>query len=215
MSRRFTGWPENAFDVLLRLDGDPPQSVRKALSKDRERLVREPMVALLQDVADADPAYEDFSVWGYGKMIWWWQHQCAAIRLGRSLELGMKFDLDGLEVQGAWWYAGSDQIARYRAAVADATAGSDLAKVLDVLVERGFEIRGDTMKRGPRGYPADHPRADLLRRRSVVAVRPLGCDDWLHTPAAVDRVLEAYADLRPMTEWFTHHVVAEPETAPR
>src|SRR5262245_11306563 len=100
MTRRFTGWPVEAFDVLLQLDGDPPLAVRERHRKDRERLVREPMVALLQDIADADPAYEDFSVWHYGKTVWWWQHQAAAVRIAPNLELGMRFDLDGLQIGG-------------------------------------------------------------------------------------------------------------------
>ncbi|HVX45150.1 MAG TPA: DUF2461 family protein [Mycobacteriales bacterium] len=204
MSRRFTGWPTGAFDVLLELDGDPPAAVRERCRKDRERLVRQPMIALLQDLADADESYDDFTVEGfvsphYGR----WQHQYAAIRLARNVVIGLAFDLDGLRLRGSWWPADPARLQRYRAAIADDHSGPELARILQ---DRGSAITGDVMKRAPRGYPADHARADLLRHRSLTVEVALGCEDWLHTPEVVDRVLAAAAELRPFTAWFAAHV---------
>jgi uncharacterized protein (DUF2461 family) len=131
-------------------------------------------------VADADPAYEDFSVWGYGEVLLQaWQRQSAIVRLGRNVELGVRFDLDGLQVSAAWWYAPAEQIERYRAAVADSATGPRLTGIVRKLEREGFEISGDLLKRPLRGYPADHPRAQLLRHRSLIAARPLGCEDWI------------------------------------
>lgn len=203
---RFTGWDESAFDVLLRLDGEPSQETMRAARKDRESLVRRPMVALLHDLAWADPAFEDHSVWRYGKTPWWWQNQSATVRVGRNVEIGLRFNLDGLRVQGAWWYADTDQVARFRAAAAAEESGTALAGVLADLGGKDFEITGDLLKRVPRGYPADHRRAALLRHRSLLAVRHLGCGDWLRTSGAVDRVLTAHEDLRPLLGWLTEHV---------
>ncbi len=210
MGGRFTGWPEQAFDVLLKLDGDPPAAFRESLRKEREQLVRQPMIALLHDVADADATYDEFSVWGFRIMLWPWQRQLGMVGIGPCLELSVAFDLDGLSVQGIGWYSGPVREA-FRAAVADDTCGPDLVKTLEALRTRGYDITGDMMKRVPRGYPADHPRADLLRHRTLVAGRPLGCDDWLHTPEAVDRVLAAFEELRPMMSWLADHVAVDPE----
>lgn len=209
MSDVFEGWPRSAFDVLLQLEGEPSAEVRRRWRRDREALVRLPMVALLNAVADADPAYEDFSVWGYGEVLLHaWQRQHAIVRMARNVELGVRFDLDGLEVALSWWYAPPAQIERYRAAVADDGTGRRLVAVLRGLEREGFAITGDRLKRPLRGFPADHPRAELLRHRSVIATRPLGCEDWLHTPAAVDRVLAAFAQLRPLTRWMVKNVAA-------
>jgi len=197
----FTGWPEAAFDVLLQLDGDPPQSVREKWRRDRESRVRRPMIELLNEVADRDPAYDDFSVWGYGKMVWFWQHQSSAVRMPGKIEIGVRFDLDGLDVAAHWWNGERD---KFRAAVA-ADPGEQLVELLDRLRDKGFGVFGDTMKRVPRGYPADHPRAELLRHRTLGAGRALGCDDWLHTPEAVDRVLDALTELRPFVDWLGRH----------
>jgi len=209
MSRRFTGWPTAAFDVLLELDGDPPAAVRQRCRKDRERLVRTPMIALLQDLADADESYDDFTVEGfvspyYGR----WQHQYATIRIARNVGIGMAFDLDGLHMSGSWWTADAGQLQRYRTAIADDRSGTELADILQVLQERDRQITGTIMKRMPRGYPTDHPRANLLRYRTLVSQLPPGCEDWLHTPEVVEHVLAAAAELRPFTSWFATHVAA-------
>lgn len=203
MSRRFAGWPTTAFDVLLELDGDPPATVRQRCRKDRERLVRTPMTALLQDLADADESYDDFTVEGfvspyYGR----WQHQYATIRIARNVAIGLAFDLDGLRLCGSWWPADAAQLQQYRTAIADDPSGTELADILQVLQERDSQITGNMMKRMPRGYPTDHPRANLLRHRSLTSELPLGCEDWLHTSEVVDHVLAAAAELRPFTSWF-------------
>ncbi|HWD79469.1 MAG TPA: DUF2461 family protein [Kribbella sp.] len=207
MTRGFEGWPTSAFDVLLQLEGEPSADVRQQCRREREDLVRQPMIDLLNTVADADPAYEDFAVWGYGKVLLRaWQRQGAIVRVARNVELGVGFDLDGLHVSLAWWYAPSEQIERYRAAVAESRTGPRLVAVLRKLEREGYSISGDLMKRPPRGYAADHPRADLLRHRSLIASRSLGCDNWIHTGAAADRVLAAFEELRPMSRWLVRAV---------
>ncbi|GAB3432256.1 hypothetical protein GCM10027569_80730 [Flindersiella endophytica] len=207
----FTGWPTEAFDVLEQLEGDPPLPVRERVRKDRERLVRKPMVELVQAVADIDDAYGDHLVTHFRKTAWWWQHQCAIVRIDRCVEVGLRFDLDGLHVQGAWWYADPGQKERFRAAVADESSGPELARIVEALQTKGFEIDGDVMRRVPRGYPPDHPRELLLRHRSLLAKLPLGCDQWLHTPEAVHRVLATFEDLRPFLSWLADHTSLDVE----
>lgn len=207
VSGTFEGWPREAFDVLLRLEGEPSADLRRECRREREELVRQPMIELLNAVADADSAYEDFSVWGYGEVLLRaWQRQSAIVRLARNVELGVRFDLDGLEVCLAWWYAPSAQIERYRAAVADDGSGSRLVALVRKLDREGFVLSGELLKRPLRGYPVDHPRAELLRHKSVIATRSLGCEEWIHTPAAADEVLAAFSQLQPMTRWLVENV---------
>ncbi|RSM78200.1 DUF2461 domain-containing protein [Kibdelosporangium aridum] len=164
------------------------------------------MIALLNDVADTNPAYADYSVWSYAKDTWWWQHQTATIRLARKVEIGLRFDLDGLYVKGAWHYPDPGQVELYRAAVADKDSGPVLARAIDTLRHKGYEVGGDVMKVMPRGYSPQHERAELLRHRSVVAGRALDHDDMLMTAKALDWVLDTAADLDPMLSWFAQHV---------
>ncbi|MGC4938662.1 DUF2461 family protein [Kribbella sp. DT2] len=207
MTDVFEGWPRSAFDVLLQLEGEPSAEVRRQCRRDREELVRVPMVKLLDAMASADPAYEDFAVWRYGGVLMEaWQRQHAIVRMARNVELGVRFDLDGLEIALSWWYAPPEQIERYRAAVAGPGSGPRLVAILRKLEREGYEISGDVLKRPLRGHPVDHPRATLLRHRSVIASQGLGCEDWIHTREAADRVLAAFTELRPLTRWLVKNV---------
>jgi Conserved hypothetical protein (DUF2461) len=205
-SRRFVGWPPESFDLLLRLEGDPSPSLRESLRRDRERLVRQPMIALLQDVADADPAYDDFSVWGFGKTVWWWQHQSSAVRIERGVELGVRLDVDGLAVAGNGWFVDPGKLQLFRAAAAADDTGDRLEGMLAHLVAHGWAPGGDLLRRAPRGYRPEHPRAHLLRHRSLSVTRLLDSEPWLHGDEGVDRVLAGFAELRPLMEWLSDNV---------
>jgi hypothetical protein len=207
MATQFHGWPEQAYDVLLELDGDPARETPERVRRERETLVRKPMIDLFHDLADADPFYEDFAVWRYASTAYWWQNQSGIIRIGRSVEIGFRFSLDGLEIKAAWWYATAEQIARFRAAVAADETGRRLDELVSSLAADGHEIRGDVMKRVPRGYPADHPRAGLLRYRSLLAARELEADDV----ADVGPVYRACERLRPFLDWLAEHTTVNPE----
>jgi hypothetical protein len=198
---RFHGWPEQAYAVLLELGGEPSRETRERVRRRREDLVRQPMIGLLSDLADRDRWYEDFSVWSYASTAFWWQNQCAVVRLARNVEIGFRFSLDGLRIGAGWRYGGPEQIARFRAAAAG-DSGRALADLVSSLAASGHRIRGDVMKRVPRGYPADHPRADLLRHRSLTAARDL---DSEALPDA-EPVYRACERLRPLLGWLTEHL---------
>jgi uncharacterized protein (DUF2461 family) len=201
---RFHGWPEQAYPVLLELEGEPSRETRERVRRDREKYVRRPMIDMLNDLADVDPWYEDFAVWRYGTMAYWWQNQSGIVRVARSIEIGFRFNLDGLRITAAWWYAGPEQIALFRAATAADESGRALSDLVSALAADGHEILGDVMKRVPRGYPADHPRADLLRHRSLLAARELEADTFRD----VKPVYEACERLRPLLGWLTDHLAA-------
>src|SRR5258705_7565497 len=98
MGRRFHGWPEQAYEVLLQLGGEPSRETRERIRRDREGQVRRPMIDLLNDLADVDPWYEDFAVWRYASMAYWWQDQCGILRGARNVEIGFRFNLHGLPI---------------------------------------------------------------------------------------------------------------------
>jgi uncharacterized protein (DUF2461 family) len=206
---RFHGWPDQAYAVLLELDGEPSPQTRERIRRQREEQVRQPMIDLLNDLADLDPWYEDFAVWRYASTAYWWQNQSAIVRVDRNVEIGFRFSLDGLRIQGAWWYGGSEQIARFRAATAADESGRALQDLVSSLAADGYDILGDVMKRIPRGYPPDHSRADLLRHRSLRAVRDLDSD------AVRDGgpVYLACERLRPLLGWLAEHVAGPPQDA--
>jgi uncharacterized protein (TIGR02453 family) len=112
----------------------------------------------------------------------------------------------GLRAGGGCFHLASDQIARFRKAVAEQIPGTVLEKIIAKLRKQGWEIKGDQMKTRPRDYPADHPRIELLRYRSVYAVKVWDPDDTLHEKACLDRVRKAWRELRSFNEWAVDHV---------
>jgi uncharacterized protein (DUF2461 family) len=146
-------------------------------------------------------------VWRYASTAYWWQNQCAVIRVARNIEIGFRFKLDGLRIKAAWWYADPEQIALFRAAAAAEQSGRTLEELVSSLAADGHDILGDVMKRIPRGYPADHPRAGLLRHRSLIAARELE-SDAVRDAGPVYRACER---LRPLLGWLAEHAVVAPQ----
>jgi uncharacterized protein (DUF2461 family) len=206
MGTRFHGWPEQASEVLLELDGEPSRATRERVRRDREQQVRQPMIDLLNDLAEADPWYEDFAVWRYASTAYWWQNQSAIVRVARHVDIAFRFSLDGLGIKAAWWYANPEQITRFRASAAAEGSGRELADLVRALDVGGHEIGGDVMKRVPRGYPADHPRAGLLRHRSLTAARELETS----AVGSAEPVYRVCEQLRPLLSWFATHTAAGP-----
>jgi hypothetical protein len=209
MGTRFHGWPEQAYEVLLQLSGEPSVQTRERVRRDRERYVRQPMIDLFNDLADVDPWYEDFAVWRYASTAFWWQNQCGIVRVARNVEIGFRFNLDGLRIRAAWWYGDSAQIGLYRAAAAADGSGQELEKLVSSLAGDDYEILGDVMKRIPRGYPADHDRAGLLMHRSLAAAGDLDAE----TVRDVEPVYRVCERLRPLLGWLAEHTAVLPDAA--
>jgi uncharacterized protein (TIGR02453 family) len=62
---------------------------------------------------------------------------------------------------------------RFRVAVAEDKRGKELGKLLGTLQKKGFSTEShETLKRVPKGYDPDHPRAELLKRKGLVVTFP-------------------------------------------
>ncbi|MFH5823771.1 DUF2461 domain-containing protein [Georgenia sp. AZ-5] len=117
-------------------------------------------------------------------------------------------DADGLIVGGGFRSHSPDQTDRFRRAV-HADDGGVLPRIVETLLGQGYVMEGASLKTRPRGYPADHPRIDLLRRKELMAVTNVGTPPWLATPAALDHVRAMWEQLRPLAEWVVTNVGAE------
>ena len=117
---------------------------------------------------------------------------------------------------GAGYYAmAKDQLERFRAAVDDdahrrrGRSASPPRSSNDGL--RGRRI--DELKSAPRGYPKDHPRVELLRRKGLMASQAVpGAPAWMHTKQAVAKVRDTWAGGEPLCAWLDANV--GPSTLP-
>jgi uncharacterized protein (TIGR02453 family) len=77
-------------------------------------------------------------------------------------------------------------LAAYRDAVVDDLLGADLEEAIASVKGAGaYTVGGEHYKRVPRGYEADHPRADLLRYNGL----------WAHTAASINPAVITSPDL--------------------
>lgn len=211
----FTGFGEHAIDFYDGLVADNSKAYWDDNVDVYKRDVRAPMEALL---AELEPEFA--AGFGSGKVFRPYRDVrfsrdktpyktgCGAvIEPGRG---GGAFYVEisprGMRAGGGMYHLESDQIARFRQAVADDNHGPVLEKILDVLRASGWEINGEQLKTKPRGYEADHPRIDLLRHKSLWVGRTWEPDDTLHEPACLPRVRDAWRELQALNEWAVDHV---------
>lgn len=110
---------------------------------------------------------------------------------------------DGLIVGAGKHGFSPEMLKAYRAAVDDDDKGSALAEVIATLTDDGaYTIGGDAQTRVPRGYPKDHARADLLRRKSVYLSKELGLPEPLYSAACVELCLTHYRAIAPLHKWL-------------
>ena len=118
----------------------------------------------------------------------------------------LRLDPRGLVAGGGLRTHSSTEVARLRSAVDDEAGGAELERLVAALRGAGFTVEGAGTQRVPRGYDPDHPRAELLRWRSVMVVRDLGRPRWLATPELETHVREVWRAARPVADWAQQHV---------
>lgn len=135
-------------------------------------------------------------------------HQGALAGVGPGIGYYVQLDATGLSAGGGFHSHGPDQVGRYRDAVDAESTGSELATIVAALRASGFEIEGEQLKTRPRGYAGDHPRIELLRRKSLMAIKRFGAPSWLASPKALDEVRTAWRQVAPLSTWIVANVGA-------
>ena len=116
---------------------------------------------------------------------------------------------DALGVGTGLYMPSSDQLARYRAAVADEVRGEQLLDLVEGLRKKHIEVSShEALKSAPRGYPKDHPRIDLLRLKGLTAWKEWPVGAWLATPSSKRRIVEFLRETAPLREWLDGNVGA-------
>jgi uncharacterized protein (TIGR02453 family) len=112
----------------------------------------------------------------------------------------------GLFVAGGYWDTSPAQVDRLRRAVSADVSGAELERAVKAVVKARFELGGNRLTRVPSGYDKDHPRAELLRYKSLTAHRELGCPPWLSTVKAKTEITRQLRALAPLVGWLDAHV---------
>lgn len=205
----FQGIPVGAFGFYEELQDN---NNREWWQEHKDRylsLVREPLSSLL---AELEPRFGPAKLFRPNRDIRFSEDkspyktaQGAVASVQEGVGYYLQISADGLLVGGGYHSHTPAQLARYRNSVDASGTGESLRRILEAVAAAGFAVEGEKLKTVPRGYAREHPRAELLKHKSLSASVNLGRPDWLATPAAVQDIAGLWEDLRPLVDWVSRH----------
>jgi uncharacterized protein (TIGR02453 family) len=203
----FTGIPIAALDFYEDLENDNSKSFWQAHKHVYEESVRRPLEALASELEKDYGSAKLFRPYRDVRFA----KDKTPYKTRQGLWFGeaalyVQVSAAGLFVAAGYWETSPSQVERLRRAVADDVAGPDLARAVTGVRRKGYAIGGHQLTRVPSGYAKDHPRAELLRHKTLTASRDLGCPEWLSTPAAKAEIRKAWRGMAPLVAWLETHV---------
>jgi uncharacterized protein (TIGR02453 family) len=223
----FAGFPRNAMGFWHELAATMSKDWFDANKQRYQTEWVEPMTALLGEVAaKVAPVYKPTKVGAPRVMRIYRDTRFSKDKspyktwIGGGVSLGGdQKPSEGVSVIYAHFGVGEDfiggglyvfddvQIAKWRKRVADAKAGAALVKVVDKLNRDGYEVHASgAFARVPKPYPADHPRAELLKMRGIVVGFPDIPKGLIHKAALVDWIVGHAKAAAPLSKWLYANV---------
>lgn len=217
MPDAFRGFHPDAVDFLVELAQNNDRAWFQPRKADYERLLREPMEALVAALAErfeargiplrADPGRSIFRIYRDTRFskdkspykthvaanFPWVDPDGGEDRDGGHAGGGyVNIEPGNHYVGGGLYLAGKERLTAFRQAIVD-----DPERVRTALEDPGLLTAfgpvstHDPYKRVPTGWPADHPMADLFRYRDIVFGRRLA-DAEVESPDLPDILADAY-----------------------
>jgi uncharacterized protein (TIGR02453 family) len=206
----FTGFPLEAVAFYEGLQADNSRTYWQGNKAVYERAVKAPMLALLDDLAEFGPfqVFRPYRDVRFAKDKTPYKENIGAY--GES-EGGagyyVAFSATGMFMGSGYYDMRSDQLERFRAAIDAETTGNELSVIVAAIDKAGLRPGAmSELKTAPRGYPKDHPRIELLRRKGLMAGREYPMAKWMHTKAAAGKVRAAWLAAAEMNAWLDAHV---------
>jgi uncharacterized protein (TIGR02453 family) len=214
---RFTGFPVDAFAFYEALVADNSKVFWQANKARYHESVRAPMEAFLALVDDEFGPFHIFRPYvdvRFSKNKAPYKTHIGAY--GES-EGGAGFYVQlsaaGLLVAAGYYAMASDQLERFRRAVDDDARGAEVQSLVRSAEKAGYSMGAiGELKTAPRGYPKDHSRIALLRRKGLMGSRTWEPAAWMHTARARERVVGVWRGLADLNAWLDTHV--GPSTLP-
>ncbi|MFL5885430.1 MAG: DUF2461 family protein [Thermoleophilaceae bacterium] len=208
MAAAFRGWPPEALVFLRELEARNERDWFKANRARYDEFLLAPTQALAEDLAGLGRPHL-FRPWNNtrfrpGPPLK--EHIAVAIGYGGAGGFYVELSLDGLLVAAGLHAPAPDQIDRLRRGIDGPRTSAALTRALRVADAGGLALNDPDLKRAPRGYPADHPRVELLRRRRLTVARLHPLRPWLHRPEAGRRIREGLDAAAPVVRWLRQHV---------
>ena len=112
----------------------------------------------------------------------------------------------GLVAGSGYHVMARDQLDRYRESVAEDQPGAELDKLTAKAEKAGLELWGESLASAPRGYPKDHSRIELLRRKSLTLGASHAFGAGIDRADGLSFVTKTWRAAAPVTGWLDEHV---------
>ena len=110
----------------------------------------------------------------------------------------------GLLLAGGYWDTSSAQVDRLRRAVADDVAGPQLERAVAAVRRQKLDIGGQQLTRVPSGYEKDHPRAELLRYKTLTAAASSAARPGCARRGRKAEIVKAWRAMAPLVTLARH-----------
>jgi len=201
----FKGWPEDFQRFFIGLQLDNSKKYFEANRRTYEDSVKGPMVALLESL---EPDFGTGKVFRANRDIRFSKDK-SPYKTNIAADVGMgskggylSLDARGFTVATGRYEMSPEEIARFRKKVAADASGTQLAGIVTRLKKSGYDIGGEELKRVPPPWPQEHPRAELLRHKSLYVWKNYGLQPWLGSASARRYVVKMWTDAQPLNDWF-------------
>jgi uncharacterized protein (TIGR02453 family) len=223
----FSGFKPEALQFLVDLAGNNERSWFQPRKAEYERLLKEPLELLCEALQErfesrslpmrADPKRSPFRI--YRDVRFSKDKSPYKTNIGADFpyvdeepepgepihsRAGGYFHLSPAEsfVGGGMWHPEPARLAAFRSQVAEHPG-----RVLKALEDPGFakrfgKVNGDTLKRVPTGFAADHPHAELLKLKDVVFGRTLE-EEEIFSRTLPDILVEDFAAAMPVYRFLS------------
>lgn len=213
----FRGFPHEAIEFYEQLEADNSKPFWDANRGRYKTVVKGSMEALCDELADHGPfhLFRPHNDLRFSKNKPPYKtHQGAYGESEGGAGFYVQLSKDGLMVAAGYYAMMRDQLERFREAVDREQTGAEIERIVAAL-PKAYRIGAiDELKTAPKGYPKDHPRIALLRRKGLMASVEFGAPKWLHGKQVVAKVREMWRTAEPMNAWLDAHVgpsTMEPE----
>jgi uncharacterized protein (TIGR02453 family) len=214
----FSGIPHDALVFYEQLEADNSKAFWEANKARFKDVVRGPAEELAAELAD----YGDFHLFRPHNDLRFSKnkppyktHQGAYTESEGGAGYYFHISAQGLMCGTGYYAMAKDQLERFRAAVHADHTGAEIEAIVTAMAKQQYVIGAiDELKTAPRGYPKDHPRIELIRRKGLMASKELGAPKWLHTKQAASKIRQVWDGAAEMNAWLDAHVgpsTIEPE----
>ena len=202
----FKGWKVEALEFFEGLEAENTKAYWERNKSVYETQVRAPMEELLAELA---PEFGDGKIFRPYRDVRFSKDK-SPYKTNIAAVLGdgyIHLSAESLGAGSGMWQMAPDQLERFRQGVVADRPGTELERILATARKAGLKAEGhDLLKTVPRGYPKEHPRAELLKYKGLITWKEWPTGAWLGSRKAKDRIVDFLRASMPLNRWLRTNV---------